>query len=405
MNPQSESQNADATARGKISLPPIRLFLSSPTHMLYPGRTADPSGTPVGDADRDHNGAKISLPPMRLYPSRPEDLIYPGRNVDLPQVGVSPSRDDRSRHESERYKGTRDVPGEGHHYVRHSDNGSRPAISVNPGNAGGMASGVAGPNVSARGGTMGHRGPSVYVQPDARSFTFTSTPTAGNTGRVMGTSNNLKIIPHRSQGQNDGPRPHGHPRPPVAPDRRPKPTSIAPGPLPRAQRFQIPLPADTDPDFKIDIIVSGGIGFHLTWERTDMTELHVMPGVAKVVENATTTLDDIIVHDYLYVHRVYYASENTRAKLTRKYINPMRNYTFTLGHLISLLQTMQYNHWTSSSMKENRTLQYVVGMDSGLPQGGPVLQFSDLCVTAIRRRWIGHERMWCYIMQLEVRIP
>ena len=56
-------------------------------------------------------------------------------------------------------------------------------------------------------------------------------------------------------------------------------------------------------------------------------------------------------------------------------------------------------------MKENRTLQYVVGMDGGLPQGGPVLHFSDLCVTAIRRRWIEHERMWCYIMQLEVQIP
>ena len=185
-----------------------------------------------------------------------------------------------------------------------------------------MASGVAGLNVSAHEGTMGHRGPSVYVQPDARSFAFTSTPTAGNTGRVMGTSNNLKIIPHRSQGQNDGPRPHGHPRP-LAPDRRPKPTSIAPGPLPRAQRFQIPLPADTDPDFKIDIIVSGGIGFHLTWERTDMTELHVMPGVAKVVENATTTLDDIIVHDYLYVHRVYVSSSCLHI-LPRKHIDECR---------------------------------------------------------------------------------
>ncbi|KAH9886241.1 hypothetical protein C8Q73DRAFT_284193 [Cubamyces lactineus] len=341
----SQSQDADANTRPKVPLPPIRIALSTPAHLLYPGGTAGRSSTPTGDADHDHTGAKISLPPMRLYPSRPEDMIFPGRTVDRPQAGMSTSRTHHSRREGDRYQGTREVPSEGHRYVRRSDNELRPIITTNHDNAGRMAHGVAGPNVSAHSNTIGHRGPPLYVQPDARSLALASTPTAENVGRMASMSNSAHTVPNRLQGQSDGPRLQENPQ---APRSWANPTSAAPGSLRRGQRFQIPLPADTDPGFKIDIIVFGETGYHLSWTECVLTELHVAPSVVRLVENATMSLDDIIEHGCLQVQGVFYASENIRVFMPKpKFMDPERKCSFTLGHLISLLQAMQSNHWVS----------------------------------------------------------
>ncbi|KAI0325727.1 hypothetical protein GY45DRAFT_205046 [Cubamyces sp. BRFM 1775] len=338
--------------------------------------------------------AKVSLPPMRLYPSSPADLIYPGRTIDRAQAGVSTSHADHSQRYIDRYNGTREVTSEDHRYVHPSDNNLRPTtIAANPSHGGGMVDAIAYTNKSASGsGTMGGavQGLPPHKTPEAHNIAFALTPTAGNMGNMTGVYGGAHMVSSHLQ-------PHAHTQ---VPNNSPIIIRRPPESLPRPRGLHVPLPADTDPDFKIDIIVSGRVGFHLMGRsRTNM-----VPRVASVVDNAAMSLEDIIEDNGVYLQRVYYASERTQMAPRKILIRPQRTYQFILGHLISMLLTMQYTHWRDLE-KDERTLHYLIGRNGGLPQG-TMLEFSDLCATAIRRRPVGeaHRGMWCYFLQLDVRI-
>ena len=88
----------------------------------------------------------------------------------------------------------------------------------------------------------------------------------------------------------------------------------------RFQCFQIPLPVDTDNALKIDIMVSGRIGYRLVSGCCNMTSLDVTPGVAQSVANATMSLHRMIWNDLLYVQRVF-VSIQCFQMLKRKYID------------------------------------------------------------------------------------
>ncbi|KAI0330040.1 hypothetical protein GY45DRAFT_1324302 [Cubamyces sp. BRFM 1775] len=116
---------------------------------------------------------------------------------------------------------------------------------------------------------------------------------------------------HRLQEQVDEPHPHAHTQ---ARDDVPNQTPIASVTLLQGQRFQVQaLPADTDPNYKIDIIVSGKIGYHLASTRRFMSKLRVEPYEARVVDNAPMPLDDILVDNLLAIAPVRFGESQSEA--------------------------------------------------------------------------------------------
>ncbi|KAH9886246.1 hypothetical protein C8Q73DRAFT_284369 [Cubamyces lactineus] len=107
------------------------------------------------------------------------------------------------------------------------------------------------------------------------------------------------------------------------------------------QYFPVPLPHDTDPRFKIDIVANGMIGFRLASDDVRNDSLPVLPYVSRTVDNATMCLDDEIRGSIIWTQRVYFAQEKTKMTPTDRRIRP----GYTLGHLITLLLHKQYRHW------------------------------------------------------------
>ncbi|KAI0330033.1 hypothetical protein GY45DRAFT_1324292 [Cubamyces sp. BRFM 1775] len=118
-----------------------------------------------------------------------------------------------------------------------------------------------------------------------------------------------------------------------------------------------------------------------------------------------------IIQGGFYVQRVYFHREkNTEPNPISIFPLPRANRVcdFTLGHLISVLQSMQSEDWrTQVTNHHGDNLRYVTGLTEGdLPLGKQwtVVRFSDLYATAIRRRRLL-DGLWSYFLQLEVRIP
>ncbi|KAI0330039.1 hypothetical protein GY45DRAFT_795078 [Cubamyces sp. BRFM 1775] len=238
--------------------------------------------------------------------------------------------------------------------------------------------------------------------PESHNATIVSTPTAGNTGHIAGTTDGAHTGTYRSmQGQRDGPHPYAHLR-----GLNPAPTPPPPVTPPQTQCFQIPLPIDTDPKFKIDIISFGRIGFQVQATTSSKDHIRVAPGVARSVDNATMLMEHVM-QDEIYVQRVYFALENSKVVPKLKSLQLERQYAFTLGHLITMLQIMQSGHWYHSMKGHNDNLRYITGMDDGvLPQEyrRTAVKWSDLWAIAIRRRMLPDVRKWCYFFELEVRL-
>ncbi|KAI0654170.1 hypothetical protein C8Q70DRAFT_1058727 [Cubamyces menziesii] len=182
----------------------------------------------------------------------------------------------------------------------------------------------------------------------------------------------------------------------------------APESLSQAQCFQIPLPAGTDPTFKIDIISYGRIGFNLHATASNKDHIRVAPGVERMVNNATMPLEDILESNALFVQRAYYAEEANKPVPKLKSLDPQRQYVFTLGHLITMLQIMQSGHWyhAMKNYPTRLTLQYMTGTDAVVPQElqRTGIKWTNLFATAIRRRKLPEVDKWCYYFQLEVRM-
>ncbi|KAI0654162.1 hypothetical protein C8Q70DRAFT_1058720 [Cubamyces menziesii] len=143
---------------------------------------------------------------------------------------------------------------------------------------------------------------------------------------------------------------------------------------PKTRRFEVPLPADTDHTFKINIISSGEVGYKLTtsdfplYDRELQQIDSIETTVAGRVDNAAISLDSMIQGGF-YVQRVHFARETTLMNPTGIFPRPRdyRDREFTLGHLISMLQTMQSEHWFRK-VKCNNNLRFVTGTDGILPQ-------------------------------------
>ncbi|KAI0654180.1 hypothetical protein C8Q70DRAFT_541060 [Cubamyces menziesii] len=167
--------------------------------------------------------------------------------------------------------------------------------------------------------------------------------------------------------------------------------------LPPPQRYQVPLPSDTDSRFKINISVSGQLGMKLECEGTQSN----LALITQSVDNATLCLDEEISGPVIWTQRVYFATE-AAVKMTPTPTpkDPLQEYT--LAHLIALLLVKQRRH-LASLKPDDRTLQYFVGTDAIPPQGNCTISRSSLYATAIRRRLL-QTGMWCYFLQLEIRV-
>ncbi|KAI0330048.1 hypothetical protein GY45DRAFT_1337120 [Cubamyces sp. BRFM 1775] len=130
------------------------------------------------------------------------------------------------------------------------------------------------------------------------------------------------------------------------------------------QYFRVPLPNDTDPRFKIDIIANGMVGFQL--------------GADESVDNAAMCLGDHIRGNAIWTQRVYFAQETTKMTPTEKRINT--RFGYTLGHLITLLLQKQYRHWFGqmTKLQGGCSLQYLVGANVSPEPGRNPVNWSSL---------------------------
>ncbi|KAI0330044.1 hypothetical protein GY45DRAFT_1324311 [Cubamyces sp. BRFM 1775] len=166
---------------------------------------------------------------------------------------------------------------------------------------------------------------------------------------------------------------------------------------PPPRHYPVPLPADTDKMFKIDVTVSGQPGTKLEYEGRQSNLVQI----TNIVDNATLCLDEEILGPVIWAQRVYFAPETT-VKRTPMPTPKRPSQGFTLAHLIEILLVKQRRHWAHLKPCD-RTLQYFVGKDVIPPEENCTIVRSSLYATAIRRRLLS-TGLWCYFFQLEIRV-
>ncbi|KAI0330031.1 hypothetical protein GY45DRAFT_794663 [Cubamyces sp. BRFM 1775] len=365
--------------------------------------------------------------PLIQYTPTPEDLMYFVSTFDDPDLPARLLREDALYHAP-----MHDTNSQGHNHVHSSDAEWHPTVAADPSNTGYVTSGVARTDISGH-DTMQHtnQGPQLYVQPENFNAPLVPTRTSGSMGHNAGAS-----LPMASGGMNRtvtvagpsataNPLQEGGTRSSAASQANhvrgqrssTRPKDVAPSNPPSTslsgfQRYKVPLPADTDPNFRIRIIASGKVGYglkaghFLSCDRVLRQIGGIENTVAERVYGATVSLESIIQGGF-YVQRVYFHREkNTEPDPI--YMFPLsranRVCDFTLGHLISVLQSMQSEDWYPKVVNNHfDNLRDVTGLtDEG--KQWTVVHFSDLYATAIRRRRLL-DGLWSYFLQLEVRIP
>ncbi|KAI0633992.1 hypothetical protein C8Q77DRAFT_1056091, partial [Trametes polyzona] len=200
-------------------------------------------------------------------------------------------------------------------------------------------------------------------------------------------------------------------------------------PAPPRICFAVPLPPNTDPEFKIGVSVRGVAGMSLGVYRTRSGHL-LNTAISRDVDGADTTLDAMFpAGTPLHVHRGLFCCDlaNIQPKL-RSWTAKDPSTGFTLAHLLTVIVQKQHNNWVQEvrafslalpirsftywmlarhrlqSKQGMSPLHELVGLDAAGTERGTLVAFESLFVVAIRRHKRDNGTIW-YYPQIEIRIP
>ncbi|CDO74339.1 hypothetical protein BN946_scf184850.g11 [Trametes cinnabarina] len=172
-------------------------------------------------------------------------------------------------------------------------------------------------------------------------------------------------------------------------------------PASRSSRHPVALPDDADPHFKIEIRVQGHIGLRMTLDRI-MVDTPLNQTIVCKVDGADVVMDNEIRGKEVWTQRAHFPGDSSRATPRRSPKDPKSG--FTVGHLLTILVKKQYIHWNNfePTRKGFVELRDLIGPAAGSMKHVRVHWESEYAV-AIRRRRIK-EGIWCYFLELEIRI-
>ncbi|KAI0654169.1 hypothetical protein C8Q70DRAFT_937227 [Cubamyces menziesii] len=164
---------------------------------------------------------------------------------------------------------------------------------------------------------------------------------------------------------------------------------------PGGQRLPVPLPPDTDPNFRIDLTFDGGQIFRVPTSFSQFNNGQMLSTFTALMDNASLCLDRYIPGPTVWIDRAYFPlSTESKMMALPEIKEPASGYT--LAHLLVLLLNMQSEHWGTIRDSPELLSHFKTEAPWSHRAGGLLL-----VAVAVRRR--PHDRStWCYFLQVEV---
>ncbi|KAI0643286.1 hypothetical protein C8Q79DRAFT_169902 [Trametes meyenii] len=177
------------------------------------------------------------------------------------------------------------------------------------------------------------------------------------------------------------------------------------------QKFRVPIPDNTDPDFAIEVFSQGSLGMRVDLASGQMhSAAHcVISAIESQVNGATRILDGHFpARDrYLCTASLAFVDDTSIAKPIRALRSPQKG--FTLAHLLSMLVRQQYRRWNKLKLARRHMifLKDIVGPREAGEAGDRLVFVEHLYIVGVRRREAPFRRRgpsWCYYPEVEIRI-
>ncbi|KAH9886240.1 hypothetical protein C8Q73DRAFT_669199 [Cubamyces lactineus] len=165
---------------------------------------------------------------------------------------------------------------------------------------------------------------------------------------------------------------------------------------PGGQRLRVPLPSDTDPNFRIGLTM-GGLSFSVPTSLSQFSNGRLLAGFLGMIDNASMSLDRYLPGPTVWVDRAYFPlSTESKMMALPEVKEPASGYT--LAHLLVLLLNMQSEHW--GTCHDSPELKRFFKPDAPWSHEAGRL---FLLAVAVRRR--PHDRSaWCYFLEVDILV-